>query len=362
MNTLATDQVETTTPSEENTETTEPNDKILSQRDVIADLMKNGIPKEEINENEDTTDKTTETKPEDKTTETTDTTDKTTETKPEDKTTETPITFDPPQHWPDDKKELFKKADPGMQKYLLDSYNSMLGDYTKKTQAVAPYVHFHKQVDGYLRQIGEDPIDYMSKMTMIEYRLRTGDNAQKLAVLAEVAEMYGITPPGENDKIDPNVTKLQNELGDVKGELAKRDQNARATQQQQWEANRQEKLKEIQEFRYEKDEAGKLKRPFFDEVWEDMLHLDTAMRQQGKALSLQELHDRAVWANPTVRQKMNEASTASNTAKTEEERKKVEAAKKAGSSITNSGGTATTKKEMTQREVIASLYKGETLQ
>ena len=48
-----------------------------------------------------------------------------------------PDELEPPQHWPEEQKELFRAQTPEARRFLLERHRQMEGDYTRKTQLLA---------------------------------------------------------------------------------------------------------------------------------------------------------------------------------------------------------------------------------
>lgn len=96
---------------------------------------------------------------------------------------------------------------------------------------------------------------------------------------------------------------------------------------------------QIQAFANETDSAGQLKHPFFAELEAEMTSLAQFERIQGKAPVLQDLYDRALWANPSTRQRQQALDEEAKTKRAQEERRaKAEQARRAGSSVTGAPG------------------------
>ncbi|HEY1299233.1 MAG TPA: hypothetical protein VGF07_01975 [Stellaceae bacterium] len=97
--------------------------------------------------------------------------------------------------------------------------------------------------------------------------------------------------------------------------------------------------REIETFANEKDAQGNLKHPFFAELEADMTVLAQSERIQGKAPVLAELYDRALWANPSTRDKhlaLQRDAEAKRAA--EDRRAKAEQARRAAVSVTGAPG------------------------
>lgn len=259
-----------------------------------------------------------------------------------------------PQHWPDEIKVRFGelgKLQGGndWQKWLLDRHKSMEGDYTKKTQAFADfkktYDPVHKLFEPYmphLQQSGMSPADLIQRYFEADRKLQENP----VEALKWLAEQYGadLSQLTKQQQTDPAYTKLQQELAELRRSVQTREQ-------QEAQTRLNTTLTEINTFAEEKDESGNPKRPHFAEVVNDMMMLAQAVRASGQTPKLQDLYDRAVWANPEVRQKLIAAEKqAQAKLEADEAAKKAARAKKASASVSGSPGASAPRTDRTLRE------------
>ena len=119
---------------------------------------------------------------------------------------------------------------------------------------------------------------------------------------------------------------------------------------------------QIQNFANDKDGEGQLTHPFFAELEAEMTSLAHFERSQGRTPVLQDLYDRALWANPSTREKqlaLQQQAEAKRAA--EERRAKAEQARRAGSSVTGApspGQAASTPADMSLRDTIKANMAG----
>ena len=210
---------------------------------------------------------------------------------------------------------------PEAQAPVLERMKELDAEFTRKTQELAeqrkqfePLHGAASQWQPYLQQVGVTPDQAFQILVQKEYALRTGSPEQKLQTLAQIAQDYGISLGGGNEQMpqhdDPVVASLRQEIGQLKQELG-------GFKQQQMTAQERQIQTEIDAFSGAKDPQGNPLRPHFAEVEADMVPFINAGH------SLDEAYQRAIWANPAVREKLREAEKA----KAETERK--EAAEKA---------------------------------
>lgn len=241
-----------------------------------------------------------------------------------------------PTSWNAAARDLFTKADPALRDYIAKRDAEQQAGVAKLKQAYESKAAFAetmwKQIAPYeqlLRQEGTTPDRAVASLMSTAAILRTGSPEQKATALAQVARQYGIdighvahiaqTPQAGPD---PAVYQVQQELARVKATLEQRQQMEQQQQQQQL-------VSEIESF--------KSSAPHFDAVREDM----AAILSSGRAATLQEAYDRAVWMNPTTRALVQ----AETQARSESERRATQAAqvakaKGAAVSVTGAPGNA----------------------
>jgi hypothetical protein len=224
-----------------------------------------------------------------------------------------------PSHWSPADKEIFKNAPPELQKWMIDRHKSMEGDYTRKSQEIAEFKRswepvkelFAPHIDQ-LRATGQTPASVITHWANINNSL----NNNPAETIKWLASQYNVDLSGQigdNDiYIDPHVQSLRQELQQLKQSVVQREQYA--TQQRLSTVQ-----SELQMFAEAKTEAGELAHPYFEEVVEDMVSLAKAEQAGGKTPTVGDLYDRAVWANPTVREKLLAAQRDAAAKKAEQE-------------------------------------------
>lgn len=240
-----------------------------------------------------------------------------------------------PSHWSLSDKETFAKAPPELQQWLLERHKSMEGDYTRKSQEVAdikktwaPVQELFAPHMDTLRAQGQTPASVINHWASIDASLR--QNPQQ--TLEWLAKQYNVSfgEPIDETFIDPHVQSLQQEIQQLKQSVLQRQQvesQQRLTTVQQ----------ELQSFSEQKTEAGELAHPYFEDVVEDMVTLAKAEQASGRTPKVGDLYEKAVWANPIVREKMLAAQHQAAAKKAElEARAKAAKAKTAKKTIRTS--------------------------
>ena len=234
-----------------------------------------------------------------------------------------------PSHWPSDQREQFSKLTPEMQRFMMDRFNGMEAAHTQRSQAIAPMRDVLERWGPYFQQTGARPDVAFDNLVGVEYRLRTGTQQQRIDVLREIIEAYGIEAPvdGEGNVREPVRDERVDALAQQMQQMTQMNQSA--MQQQRIAAVQREQTK-LDSFVSEKNEDGTLKRPYFGDVEAEMTMLAQADVNSGKQPDLDSLYERACWMNPAVRAKMMQSESAR---KAETARRK----RNAGASVAGAG-------------------------
>ena len=226
----------------------------------------------------------------------------------------------PPQHWPEQDRQLFAKLDPQAQEFLLRRHTEMERDYQGKVQANATAVQFTNAlapvfndpvISGSLQQTGLSPFDAITQWAAFHRRFYT----DPAGLLQELGQRAGLNPAAngqmsqpaqgpalsEDDLKDPAIRYFADHLGrtfkDVqalRGELHQmRQQDA---DRQSAEVQRVTRWS-IDNFAEEKDAQGKPLHPHFDAVLPQIIELFRANPER----DLREAYETAVWMVPSVR-------------------------------------------------------------
>lgn len=182
----------------------------------------------------------------------------------------------------------------------------MDSDYTKKSQEVAeqrkavePVLKVMAKYDSFMKQQGVAPDAAIDRLAGVHIAMSQGSPAQKLALFAQLARDYGVDVSNMGAAVQSAVANQTNpEL------QALREVNERLMQEVSGLKNRFETQdvsrvqQTVEEFANAKDASGNLKYPFFSEVREYMSRIAT------DSSKLEDLYQEAVWAVPSVREKM----------------------------------------------------------
>lgn len=258
-----------------------------------------------------------------------------------------------PQHWPANDRELFGKQPKEVQTWLLNRHKAMEADYTRKTQEVAPMRRLKEGLDEVFAPFREkmalDGIDEMGAIKQLvaahTYLQRSPQEA-----IGWLAQQYGIdlnqvVQGAGEETLPPQFAKLQESV-------QRQERIIQETLQRQEKEQLNANLSQVEQFADQKDAQGKPLHPHFDDVAQDV----AKMLKAGIAENLQDAYDRAVYANPQVRQKVLAAQEAERRVKDEAERKKKAAeAKQAGFDVKGEGAAGAVSAE--SQSLRASLEK-----
>lgn len=220
-----------------------------------------------------------------------------------------------PSSWKPEAKPLFERiaGDPELQ-LIADEIERREADFHKgiesyKTkaqfadamqQAVAPF-------EATIRAYGVSPDVAVQHLLAADHRLRYGAPHEKAALFQQLAHNYGIDLGNlpQPAQVDPQYAALQTELQQLKA------------MQHQWMLSQQQAQTQSIMSDIERFAQGK---SHFDAVYEDM----AALLQAGRAESLDQAYEMAIWARPDIRSGLLEQQM-----KEQEEAKRKEAAQRA---------------------------------
>lgn len=243
-----------------------------------------------------------------------------------------------PSSWKPAAQEAFLKADRGEAltaeeiKLLTAEAERRESDFHKGLSDFKSHSERAKQYDAaiapfqqHLQRLGVDAPTAIQALMKADVTLRTSDPATKAQYFAQLAREYGIDlgQVQQPTPQDPQTAYLMNQLNEL-----------RQTQQMwQNQIQQQEQMKAQQELQ----SFGSAERPHFDAVRNDMADL----LETGKATTLQEAYDMAVWMRPDVRQSLIDQQLADAQrkalAQAQQQRAKTAAVSVKGSSPASAG-------------------------
>lgn len=235
-----------------------------------------------------------------------------------------PTEYQAPHHWDVQAQELFRSQPREVQEYLLNRDHAMTAAHTRRSQEIAPLRRVQEQWNEYITGLGDSPDHYFNGLAQAERTLRTGTPEQQIAVLADLAEAYGVDfsayaddgvdgydpaqdPLGIQAQIDAAVDPYRQQVQ----MMMQREQAQQAADEQAAayaEQNAVQQMhQQLEAYRNHRDAQGNLSYPYFGEVEADMAVLAQARMDAGHTLSIPELYEQACWINPGVRAKVQAA-------------------------------------------------------
>ena len=260
---------------------------------------------------------------------------------------EEPVWKRPPSSWKRDYHEVWQTADPRLQEYAhkreeemragIEPLRSKAQFADQMNEAMQPYMNT-------IQGLGIDAPRAVRALMEADHVLRNSPPDQKRAYLANLARSYGIDlsqvgSQSQGAPMDSNYYAVQNELNNVRGEIAN-------FKQQQEQAENQSLLGEINVF------ANKAE--YFEEARPVMIQL----LQSGVAGTLEEAYEKAIRLNDDIFSQTQQRLQAEAAAqKSLSANRAAKAAKAAAVSVKSSTpGTKTTTKAQDRRSMLLEQF------
>jgi len=202
---------------------------------------------------------------------------------------------EPPTTWRKEATALWAKLDPLVRAEIhkresdifrgLETYKSEAEFAKSVKQTFQPY-------KALMDQYQIDPVKQMQGLMHVHYTLAQASPERRVELFKQLAKDYMVdfgalsASPEDAPFTDPQVKSLQTEILGLKSRLEQQDQ-------QRFEALKETHAKEVAAF------AADPKHPYFDELADNIAQL----LQKGVATSLSDAYEKAIWVNPSVRQK-----------------------------------------------------------
>jgi transcription termination factor NusB len=249
-----------------------------------------------------------------------------------------------PQSWKKEMREHFASLTPEVQDYIVQRENQMREGLEKDRgdanlgrvmrDVMSPYSEM-------LKTQGIDESVMVRNLMNAHYQLSTADTDQKISLIKQIAQSYGVPLDGEQQQIDPALKAVMDKVNGL-------EQHLTASHQRSLQEARTRVESEVAEFAAAHE--------FFDDVSEQIVPLINS------GYSLEEAYQNAIWLNPVTRQKEIDRAAQEAAVKAEEKAKQeVEKAKKAksanvrGRDTTRSPTEPTGTMEDTMRETLREI-------
>lgn len=290
-----------------------------------------------------------------------------------------------PTHWKAEDKETFKALPAEAQQFLLRRHNEMDADYTRKMQQHSAFVRDYEPVqqmfapyEAQIRQMGHSPMTLIKAWADVEKKLVDGDGIGVVRDLVtnykldktQLARALGLTgdsgnagagteaPPAPSQQPIVLPPELERELATLRNGYQQVTQVLTAQQQAAQRAEEGRVMNTIEAFRNAKDGSGAVLHPHYAELENDMVDLWQIAKAAGQQPTLEDIYDKAVWANTSTRQKLLDGQRAAEQAQRKatqdkaqaEARAKAERARRASSSVTGAPGSGQARMNQAQAE------------
>ncbi|WP_185982661.1 hypothetical protein [Aureimonas mangrovi] len=248
-----------------------------------------------------------------------------------------------PDQWSEKDDAALAALSPEVKSLVERRIKAIEAEHTGKTEAMAADVELGKGIrsvvdeGGFrdvLAQSGMNEVQGVQYLANLERFARERPADYLRFVADHVRQRFGLDPakelgltgdqraPSHDDAFqDPRVADLQQQLGALSNHV-----------QQDAMSRRQEAVRQtIDTFKNAKDASGALLHPHLEDVKDDM----AAYLRANPGMSLDDAYGRAVWANPTARQKVQQAEQ--EAAQRKQRSEAANAAKAARSNVRGGG-------------------------
>jgi hypothetical protein len=268
--------------------------------------------------------------------------------------------IEPPRSWSAEEKAEFTKLPPEIQKTLSRREADRDRLLTQKANELAREKHRYTELDRVLEPHRQEMhLAGMTEAQGIARLVAAHDYLKKspAEAIQWLAREYGadLNSLNKPDTTDPTVRQLQQQVAQLTAQLHGHSQ----AQTQERETTI---LQEIERFATEAKD-GKPAHPHWEAVSSDMPALIQIVKGQSPHLSnrevLQEAYDRAVWANPEVRESLRKSEAEQAQAKQRaEQAAAAERARKAAVSVSGAPGGSSARAPETVRAALEQVWPG----
>lgn len=251
-------------------------------------------------------------------------------------------------------REEIKKREADFQKGV-EQYKGAAQFGHNVYQAIQPYADN-------LRQTGIPPQDVIRNLLDLDNKLRSGTPDDKLGTILWVAQQYGVNLPqvmgASGEVTDDMNAAVQRAMQPFMQQFQSFQQAQKTAEETQKKQQQEQARAEVLAFRDATDQSGKLKHPYFTNVWPNMLR----MRQAGIAQSWEDAYTKACRADDEVSRAMDaEQRNQAEAKRLEDQRKQAEDAQRAKrANVVGQGGVGMSDtKSKSIRDELASNWDGQ---
>lgn len=252
-----------------------------------------------------------------------------------------------PKHWSEADRALFATVPRALQQRWIDREIEQQRGLDKKFQDIAGYRRERERIDElfapYQRDLeltGMDRMQFLQSLFGAHKFLL--DSPQEAMVW--LCGQYGVDPVAlSQSKQDPREAKFDTELSQLRSQVSRLQSESGAREHGQV-------LSRVQSFAEEKDPAGNLKHPHFEEVTDDLI----AILRAGEK-DLEKAYTKAVRMNDSVWEKVQSSNAAAKQKEADAKRQQdVDKAKRAA--VGNEGRSPGSASDKSLRDELAEAF------
>jgi hypothetical protein len=238
--------------------------------------------------------------------------------------------IDAPVSWSAEQKAKWAALPPDTREYIAQrdkESHEAISRAGQQIKAFEPIRNVIEQYGATFQKNGLQPHEGIARMMAVNEMLER----DAPTAIREIAKAYGVNLSGTSEQ---DATPGDQRIAELEAKIAKMDSHLTAQQRQQLAAENNALAREIADFAND----PKNPRPHFESVRKVM----AGLMQSGAAETMQEAYDRAVYADPTIRQSiLADQQKATEEKRKADEAERVKAAKKAaGVNVKSSPGQA----------------------
>lgn len=266
-----------------------------------------------------------------------------------DQTAETPQeqatpAIDAPVSWSAEQKAKWATLPPDTRAYIAQRDKESHEAISRAGQQIKAFEPIGKVIEQFshvFQKNGLQPHDGIARMMAVNEMLE----ANPKAAIAEIAKAYGVNLQGEAAQ---DATPENQRIADLEARLAKTESHLTAQQRERLSAENNALAREIADFAKDK--------PHFESVRKVM----AGLMNSGAAETMQDAYDKAIYADPTIRQSLQvDAQKAAEDKRKADEAERVKKAKAAaGVNVKASPGQSNTARTLDDdlREIARKHY------
>ena len=252
--------------------------------------------------------------------------------------------IDAPISWTAEQKAKWASLPPDTQAYIAQRDKESHEAISRAGQQIKAFEPIGKVIEQFshvFQKNGLQPHDGIARMMAVNEMLESNPRA----AIAEIARAYGVNLQGETEQ---DASPENARVAELEAKLAKVESHLTAQQRSQLQAENNALAREIADFAKDK--------PHFESVRKVM----AGLMSSGAAETMQDAYDKAIYADPTIRQSLqvDAQRAAEDKRKADEAERVAKARKAAGVNVKSSPGQSNQTKTLDDdlREIARKHY------